>query len=57
METINGKTYIDGKELKIIDFLDECFYQISYYAILNNKNCIVTFPKVPTSWTYSIDYN
>jgi hypothetical protein len=56
METINGKTYINGKELKLIDFLDECFYQISYYATLNNKNCIVTFPKVTTSWTYSIDY-
>jgi hypothetical protein len=41
-----------------LDFLDEDFYQISYYAIDNLKkcNCIISFPKIPTSWTYSINY-
>jgi hypothetical protein len=54
------KTQISTPLEKItqLDFLDEDFYQISYYAYdnLKKRNCILTFPKIPTSWTYDIDY-
>jgi hypothetical protein len=41
-----------------LDFLDEDNFEMSYYAYDNLKkcNCIISFPKVPTSWTYSINY-
>jgi hypothetical protein len=41
-----------------LDILEEDFYQISYYAYdkLKKRNCILTFPKIPTSWNYTIDY-
>ncbi len=54
------KTQISTPLEKItqLDFLDEDFYQISYYAYDNLKKCfcILTYPKIPTSWTHDIDY-
>lgn len=41
-----------------LDFLDDDFYSVSYYAYdtIKKKNCILIFSKVPTSWEYSIKY-
>lgn len=54
------KTQISTPLEKItqLDFLDEDFYQISYYAYdkLKKRNCILTFPKIKTSWNFTIDY-
>tara|TARA_R110000868_G_scaffold163224_1_gene395398 strand:- start:30 stop:281 length:252 start_codon:yes stop_codon:yes gene_type:complete len=54
------KTQISTPLEKItqLDFLDEDFYQISYYAYdkLKKRSCILTFPKISTSWNYTIDY-
>lgn len=54
------KTQISTPLEKItqLDFLDEDFYQISYYAYdkLKKRSCIITYPKIPTSWNYTIDY-
>ena len=41
-----------------LEICHEDFYQISYYAIdnLKKRNCIITYPKIKTSWDYSINY-
>jgi len=45
-------------KILILDFLDENFYQISYYAfdIIKKTHCILTYSKTPSSWKYCIDY-
>jgi hypothetical protein len=45
-------------KIKHLEICHEDFYQISYYAIdkLKKRNCIITYPKVKTSWNFTVDY-
>lgn len=41
----------------IVDFCYEDMYAIYYYCLYFGKDKIISFPKRPTSWSYSIsDY-
>jgi hypothetical protein len=48
----------DIKNIEIVDFLDEDFCSVQYYAFdkIKKKNCVLTLAKVPTSWKYSVEY-
>jgi hypothetical protein len=41
-----------------LEICHEDFYQVSYYAYdnLKKRNCIITYPKIKTSWNFTIDY-
>ena len=41
-----------------LEICHEDYYQVSYYAYdnLKKRNRIITYPKIKTTWTFTIDY-